>query len=201
MPKRIVLASASPRRRELLANLGIEFDVIPSQIDEIPIKGESPRDFAMRIAEDKALSVASALDGSVAAVIGADTIVVVDGEILGKPKDADEARRMLRKISGRAHTVITAFCIARPKYEVLRSRHIETEVVVKPLAAREIEGYIKTAEPMDKAGSYGAQGVGAFMIREIRGSFTNVVGLPVSEVLEALGELGIFTLFGENEHS
>lgn len=199
MSSKIVLASSSPRRRELLERLGLRFDVIPSHIDEIPLHGESAEDFVLRTSTEKALSVSRNLDGD-SVVIGADTIVVIEGEILGKPRDEKEAMTMLEKISGREHRVITGFSIVKPRAEVLYKRFTESRVKIKPLAPWEIEGYIKTGEPMDKAGAYGVQGIGAFMIEEIHGSYTNVVGLPIAQVIEVLTRLGVLKLFDECEH-
>ena len=121
--------------------------------------------------------------------------------MLGKPGDEREASSMLHRISGREHRVLTAFSLVRPEAEILHSEIVETGVSVKSLAAWEIEGYIKTGEPIDKAGAYGIQGIGAFMIKEIRGSYTNVVGLPLVELLEALGKQGIGNIFGEDGFS
>jgi septum formation protein len=190
MNYRIILASSSPRRRELLRNLGFAFDVIQPSADETVSENETPEDFALRVSAEKAWSVSGSL-GEGAVVIGADTIVVVDGEMLGKPEDCEEASSMLRKLSGKEHHVYTAFSIVRPKDEILHSEIVDTSVRVKPLAASEIEGYIKTGEPMDKAGAYGIQGIGSFMVRGIEGSYSNVVGLPVEELLAALKKLGI----------
>lgn len=190
MTHRIILATSSPRRKELLRALGIEFDVIHPSADETVSVGEAPEKFALRVSLEKALSVSATLpDGSI--VIGADTIVVVDGEILGKPGYPGEASRMLRKLSGKEHRVYTAFSIVRAKNECLHSEIVGTRVLVKPLAASEIEGYIKTGEPMDKAGAYAIQGSGSFMVSGIEGSYSNVVGLPVEELLEALKKLDV----------
>jgi septum formation protein len=194
MPPKIILASSSPRRKELLERLGLRFEVIPSLIDEIQHRNESPEDFALRTSTEKALSVSRNLVGD-SVVIGADTIVVKDGEILGKPKDEQEAITMLRKIAGKEHRVITGFSIVKPKAEILYRKFVESRVRIKTLASWEIEGYIKTGEPMDKAGAYGAQGIGAFMIEEVRGSYTNVVGLPLTQVIDALTRLGVLNLF------
>jgi septum formation protein len=190
MNYRIVLASSSPRRRELLSTLGLGFDVIHPSSDETVLKNETPEDFALRVSAEKASSVSRTLGDGVV-VIGADTIVVVDGEILGKPGDGGEACSMLRKLSGKEHHVYTAFSIVRPKNEILHSEIVDTRVLVKTLAASEIEGYIKTGEPMDKAGAYGIQGIGSFMVGGFEGSYSNVVGLPVEELLAALKKLGI----------
>ncbi len=190
MSDRIILASSSPRRKELLAALGLAFDVIHPASDETVFGNESPEDFVLRVSADKASSVSGSL-GEGVIVIGADTIVVVDGEILGKPGDPKEASLMLRKLSGKEHHVYTAFSIVRPKNELLHSEIVDTRVRVKTLAASEIEGYIKTGEPMDKAGAYGIQGKGSFMVTAIEGSYSNVVGLPVEELIAALQKLGI----------
>jgi septum formation protein len=198
MVSKIILASSSPRRKELLEKLGLRFEVIPSLIDEIPLRDESPEDFALRTSTEKALSVSRSLDSD-SVVIGADTIVVIGGEILGKPKDEEEATIMLEKIAGREHGVITGFSIVKPEAEILYRNFVESRVKIKTLAPCEIEGYIKTGEPMDKAGAYGAQGIGAFMIEEIHGSYTNVVGLPLAQVIDVLTRLGVLKLFGEYE--
>ena len=197
MYNRLVLASSSPRRKELLESVGIKFEVITPTSDESSLDKENPDDYAIRLSSEKALSVSKNLDGNTL-VIGADTIVIVDNEILGKPKDEEEAKIMLGKISGRAHHVLTAFSIIKPEHSILHRHIVGTEVVVKTLEPHEIEGYIKTGEPMDKAGAYGIQGVGAFMVKEIRGSYTNVVGLPLVELVEALTKLGAMELFSGN---
>lgn len=193
----IVLASSSPRRKELLESVGLKFQIVAPEADETYLNGESPEDFALRLSKDKALSVARGCEAD-SIVIGADTLVVVDTDILGKPLDEKEAASMLRKISGREHRVLTAFSIVKPQSQVLHSEIVETFVGVKNLAASEIEGYIMTGEPMDKAGAYGIQGIGAFMVKEIRGSYTNVVGLPLVELLEALKLQGAYNIFSVN---
>ncbi len=197
MKTKIVLASSSPRRKELLQSMGIEFEVIAPTSDESLLDGERPEDYALRLSSEKAVSVSKNLNGNVL-VIGADTIVVVDNEILGKPKDEEDAGVMLSKISGKTHHVLTAFSITKPEDEILHTHVVGTEVIVKTLEPQEIQGYIKTTEPMDKAGAYGIQGVGAFMIKGIRGSYTNVVGLPLVEVIEALKKLGALDLFSDD---
>ncbi len=185
MPK-IVLASESPRRRELLGALGLEFDIEVSGVEEIQSEGETPGEHALRLAREKALAVGKVRPD--AFVIGADTIVIIGGEVLGKPSDASEAKRMLTKLSGRAHTVITAFAIVRGE-DVLVDRAVESTVVFKSLSDEELDWYTATREPYDKAGSYAVQGIGAFFIREIHGSYTNVIGLPLTEAVEALHDL------------
>jgi len=172
--------------------------VIGPSADEVMLGSESPEEFASRVAFEKAASVSRGLgDGSL--VLGADTIVVVGGEVLGKPSDEPDAARMLGLLSGRVHHVLTAFSILRPREELLHAEIVRTSVRVGELAASDIEGYIKTGEPMDKAGAYGIQGIGAFMVEGITGSYTNVVGLPVPEVLRALTKLGAVRLFGSDE--
>ncbi len=195
MGYKIILASSSPRRKELLETVGLEFEVINPSADESLLENETPEEFALRVSVDKASSVSRRLENP-HIVIGADTIVVVDGEILGKPSGEKEAASMLNKISGREHRVLTAFSIVMPEEELLHSEIVDTKVGVKPLAASEIEGYIKTGEPMDKAGAYGIQGIGSFLVKYIEGSYTNVVGLPVVELLQALRNLEIAELFG-----
>jgi septum formation protein len=181
---KLILASASPRRSELLESAGIPFKILPADVEEL---GEesclSPADFSVANARLKARAVhASNLDH---AVIGADTIVVLEAEILGKPKDRAEAMDMLNKLSNREHQVITGISIQGPGPQE-RNWFVTTSVVFRALSLEEITAYIATGEPMDKAGSYGIQGLAAQFVREIRGSYTNVVGLPLAEVVEAL---------------
>jgi septum formation protein len=188
--RKIVLASASPRRRELLGSLGLDFDSCVSGVEEDPIEGEIPAEHALRLAREKALA---ALVSPESFVIGADTIVIIDGEVLGKPQDRAHAVEMLRKLSGRTHRVITGFAVVRGGV-VLVSRTIESSVLFKDISAKELEWYTRTPEPYDKAGGYAVQGIGAFFIREIHGSYTNVIGLPLAEVVEALEDLDAFRL-------
>ncbi|MBN2468348.1 MAG: septum formation inhibitor Maf [Deltaproteobacteria bacterium] len=188
-----VLASASPRRRELLAMVGLHFEVVTPGIEETIIGGEPPRQHAARLAQAKAHEVSSKRPDRW--VLGADTIVVIGGQILGKPGDEDEAIRMLHGLSGRDHTVMTGFCICKNGAEQEAKDVIESVVSVKDLSEREIRGYIKTGEPFDKAGAYAVQGIGMFMIERISGSYANVVGLPVCEVVDALERLGAIELF------
>jgi len=197
MNSRLVLASSSQRRKELLESVGIPFQIMAPSSDESILNKENPKDYALRLATEKAISVSQRVERD-CLVIGADTIVLVDREILGKPSDGKEAFTMLQKISGRTHSVLTAFSIVQPQDKVLHSEAVETRVRVKTLEPYEIQGYIKTTEPMDKAGAYGIQGIGAFMITGISGSYTNVVGLPLVEVLEALKKIGALELFRGN---
>jgi septum formation protein len=187
--KRIVLASASPRRSELLESAGIPFSVIPADIPEEPLPGESPTAHVLRLAEEKARAVAGSAGGDL--FIGADTVVVCDGEIMGKPVDAADARRMLSALSGRTHEVITGFALYDRERDRLVSDAVSTRVIFKPLTSREIDAYVATGCPFDKAGAYAIQGGAAYMVRGIEGSYTNVVGLPLCEVVEALGRLEV----------
>lgn len=188
----LVLASGSPRRRELLARAGLAFRVIVPDIDETPRPGELPAAFAKRAALDKARAVADRLGSPACSreVVGCDTIVVVGRRILGKPRDAADARRMLRALSGRTHQVMSGIAVVvdapgSPRRCVART--IATDVVFRRLGAAEIEAYIASGDPMDKAGAYGIQEGAAHMVRGIRGSYTNVVGLPMAELLALLG--------------
>jgi len=184
MDPRLVLASGSPRRRDLLQRAGLLFDVAPTDVDESPRPGESARAMALRLAEAKA----AAAGAPGALVIGADTIVVRDGIGLGKPVDDAEAVEMLRSLSGRSHEVVTAFAVLRGEDRVVRA--VSTEVRFRPLTEVVIADYVATGEPRDKAGSYGIQGIGAMLVEGISGSYTNVVGLPLVEVLDAIAQLG-----------
>jgi len=185
---KIVLASASPRRLELLASAGIEFDVFAGDIDEEPLPGEPPADHVVRLARDKAVAVAARAEGRF--FIGADTVVVCAGEIMGKPKDAADAERMLWKLSGVAHDVITGYAVYDRERDDALCEAVTTKVYFKPLRDEEIHAYIATGCPFDKAGAYAIQGGAAHMVERIDGSYTNVVGLPLCEVVEALRRIG-----------
>jgi nucleoside triphosphate pyrophosphatase len=185
----IVLASASPRRAELLASAGIAFKVVPGDLDETPLPEEDPVAHVLRLAEGKAREVASRADGRF--FIGADTIVLCDREIMGKPRDVADAKRMLRKLSGRTHQVITGYAVIDRKTDRSISETVSTDVVFKKLADEEIDAYVSTGCPMDKAGAYAIQGGAAYMVERIDGSYTNVVGLPLCEVVESLRGLGL----------
>lgn len=185
---RIVLASASPRRLELLASAGVEVDVCPSDIPEEEMPGETPGDHVRRLARDKALFTAARTEGRF--FIGADTVVVCDGEIMGKPVDAADAERMLKKLSGVPHEVITGYAIFDKERDDALCDAVTTRVFFKPLRDGEIADYIATGCPFDKAGAYAIQGGAAHMVERIDGSYTNVVGLPLCEVVEALRRLG-----------
>ena len=182
----IVLASASPRRQELLKNAGIEFVVRPANISEVPVAGEPPRDFAERMAREKAIAVRRATDG---AVLTADTVVAVGHEILGKPENAADATRMLRLLSNRTHQVITAVCLLGPDFEDVRSEI--TTVHFNTANDAEIADYVATGEPMDKAGAYAIQGGAARWVSKIEGDYSNVVGLPMELAWRMLREHGV----------
>jgi len=184
----LVLASASPRRQELLRSAGIDFISHPVSIAEVPQPGERPQAFAERMAREKALAVGEPALGNF--VLGADTVVVVDGQILGKPRDRDDAGRMLRLLAGRSHRVITGVCLKSPLSEGSPPdvRSATTLVTMGVLTDAEILAYVATGEPMDKAGAYAIQGMASRWIPGIEGDYFNVVGLPVSLVWRMLRE-------------
>jgi septum formation protein len=185
----LVLASASPRRQELLRNAGIPFVVQPTEIPEVPREGEAPRTCAERLAREKALEVFRQRPDDF--ILGADTIVVTDGRILGKPRDGADAARMLRLLSGRTHQVITGVCLVGPQSGAEDIRSETTLVTMNALSDDDIGSYILTGEPMDKAGAYAIQGVASRWISRIEGDYFNVVGLPVSLVHRMLQERGV----------
>lgn len=184
-----ILASASPRREKLLRSVGLKFKIIPADVDETYLKGESPRAHVQRLANDKASVIASQYPKAL--VLGADTIVVIDGLILGKPKNKKQAREMLERLSGRQHTVFTGFTIACAGSGLSKTRVIRSAVHFKKINPEEMDWYINCDEPYDKAGGYAVQGKGAYFIKAIRGSYTNVIGLPLCETLEELKILGV----------
>ena len=189
---RVILASQSPRRRELLTLVGIGHDVRPADIDESAFPDEAPAAHAERLARAKAETLAR--DEPVAVVVAADTIVVIDDLILGKPVDADDARRTLRRLAGRTHTVFTAVAVARGA-ELVSA--VETvSVTFRPLDDAEIDAYVATGEPADKAGSYGIQGFGATIVERIDGDYFAVMGLPLVRLTRLLAELGVRYRFG-----
>jgi len=192
-----ILASASPRRRELLGQIGFVFEVIPALVEEVPGQGREPAEETVRIALDKAAWVATRQPPG-RWVLGVDTIVVVDCEILGKPADEEDAVRMLKMISGRKHRVITGWVIVKSPDEVARKGFMESIVEIKKMDEQTIRAYVKTGEPMDKAGAYAVQGIGSFMVKAVQGSYTNVVGLPLCEVVEALEEIGAARIFPDD---
>lgn len=185
---RLILASASPRRKFLLEQAGLRFEVRDSRFDEDSIVSVCPLDAVCRLAEAKAET--SARTHPDAWVIGADTAVVIDGRTLGKPADHGQARAMLERLGGRSHQVHTGYAILCRSQGLCKTAVVTTEVTFKTLSAGEIQWYLETGEPFDKAGAYAIQGQGAFLVRRISGSYTNVVGLPVCEVIEDLAQSG-----------
>ncbi len=180
----LILASSSPRRRYLLEQVGLEFSVVPSWVDESKICECPPEQYVVKLAEAKAEEVAQKYPENW--ILGADTVVVVDRLILGKPRTQNEARNMLLRLNGRTHQVYTGFSIRCKKQKRGFSKAVKTDVLFKELSDEQIEWYINTPEPFDKAGGYAIQGKGGFLVKNIYGSYTNVVGLPVSEVLDFL---------------
>jgi septum formation protein len=187
---RVVLASQSPRRRQLLELIGIEHEVRPANIDETYFDGEEPRAHAVRLARGKAEAIAA----TNAVTIGSDTIVVVDGDVLGKPADAADAARMLRRLSGRSHVVITA--VALHWRDRLVSDAEEVAVTFRALSDQDIREYIATGEPMDKAGAYGIQGYGATIVERVDGDYFAVMGLPLNRLARLLESLDLEYAFG-----
>jgi septum formation protein len=186
----LVLASASPRRRDLLARESVRFEVIPADIPEEARPDEAPAEFASRLAGEKALAVAARLGSDPPRwVLGADTIVVIDGDILGKPTDARNAEHLLGRLVGRTHSVITAFALTHSGDGTLEREWIESRVTMRAASAEEIRSYVETGEPMDKAGAYAVQGIGGTLVEKVVGSLDNVIGLPVAEVLATWARL------------
>ena len=185
----IILASASPRRRELLERSGVSVRVEPADIDESHRDGESARDYVHRMACTKAAHVAEKHGTECLCILAADTIVVRDGEILGKPLDRGAAAEMLRSLSGRGHEVMTAVCAVCPGLGRTESFVCETHVQFGDIHSEQIDSYVASGEPMDKAGAYGIQGGAAGFVERIEGSYTNVVGLPLYETLQLLERL------------
>jgi septum formation protein len=185
----LILASASPRREELLRSVGLKFKIIPADVDETYFQGESPRAHVRRLSRDKAGAIAHQYPKAL--VLGADTIVVIDGQILGKPKNKKQAREMLQQLSNRRHAVLTGFTIACVRAGTSRTKVVQSTVQFKKISPEETAWYVNGDEPYDKAGGYAAQGKGASFIQAIRGSYTNVIGLPLCEVVEELKHLGV----------
>jgi septum formation protein len=179
-----ILASASPRRKELLRSMGLKLKIIPAHVDETHINGESPQTHVRRLSIDKATVIAD--QHPKALVLGADTIVVIDGLILGKPKNKSQARAMLERLSNRQHTVFTGFTIVSAGFGISKTKVVRSAVRFKKISPEEMDWYVNCDEPYDKAGGYAVQGKGAYFIKAIRGSYTNVIGLPLCEVLEEL---------------
>ena len=175
---KIVLASQSPRRVELLKEISTQFEVVPSSIEEVLDPGLRPEENAQNLARAKAESIAPSFPDCW--VIGADTLVTLDHEIFGKPEDEEDAKRILKKLSGREHTVVTGICVVGPEKSL--DKAVVSQIKIKPLTDQEIEDYIATGEPMDKAGAYAIQGKGSFMVRSFFGSKNNIIGLPLDEL-------------------
>ncbi|MGD0278860.1 MAG: Maf family protein [Smithella sp.] len=182
-----ILASESPRRREILKSVGLNFKIIPAHVNENYFAGESPQEHVKRLARDKAMVIARKYPE--AWVLGADTIVVIDGIILGKPGNKTRARKMLERLSGREHKVFTGFSITHIASRICQTKVIQSAVRFKTISPEELDWYLACDEPYDKAGGYAIQGKGAYFIKSIRGSYTNVIGLPLCELLETLKKL------------
>ena len=188
----VVLASGSPRRRELLNMIGVGHQIMPADIDEQYLPGEDPPAHAERLAREKAAAVAPHVGNSL--IIAADTIVVVDGDVLGKPRDPAEAGEMLRRLAGRSHTVHTAVAV---RYGGSEASAVESpSVTFRPLDDELIEAYIATGEPMDKAGSYGIQGFGATLVSRVEGDYFAVMGLPLHRTMQLVESVGLIYRFG-----
>ena len=190
--KKIILASASPRRKELLEKIGLEFEVDPSNHREDTSSSLKPHDLAKSISRGKALAVASKHKSAI--VIAADTFGVFKGKIIGKPNTEAEARKMLATLSGKSHLVITGFTIMDTETNKILSRSVETKVHIKRLTAEEIDAYVRSEEPLDKAGAYAIQGLGAAIVEKIEGDYFNVIGLPLYALTESLKEFGIHVI-------
>jgi len=188
----LILASKSPRRKYLLEQAGLKFNIIPAGFDESSIAFIEPELYVKKLAEAKALEISKKY--SEKWIIGADTVVIADNQILGKPTSKDHAYSMIKMLSGKTHQVFTGYCICckSVNYSILNC--VITDVTFKKLSEKEINWYISTDEPFDKAGAYAIQGLGTFLVRKINGSYTNVVGLPVCEVVEHLLEKGVIKL-------
>ena len=193
MKPRVILASQSPRRRELLTLVGIPHEVRPADIDETYLPGEEPTAHALRLAREKAQKIAQ----PDAVVIGSDTIVVVDGDVLGKPRDDEDAARMLRRLSGRSHVVITAVAVSWRGRVLAEAESVD--VTFHALSDAEIRDYIATREPMDKAGAYGIQGYGATIVSRVDGDYFAVMGLPLQRMVSLMRQLGLRYPFGAIE--
>jgi len=190
--RKIILASASPRRKEILKMTGLKFSVEAGDYEEDMALALKPRQLARFLSSEKARAIA--VKYANALVIAADTFIIFKGSLLGKPHTREEARRMLDLLNGRAHSVITGFTIIDTSTRKKVSRSVETRVYFRKLAVKEIESYIKTGEPLDKAGAYAIQGTGALLVKKIEGDYFNVMGLPLSSLTEALKKFGVYVL-------
>lgn len=188
-PPKLHLASTSPRRREILASLGLDFDVVPVDVDETPLDGESPANMALRLSVAKAEAAEMGAGGI---ALGSDTVVVVDDRPLGKPRDRDDGLRMLQSLSGRAHRVLTGVAVSDGRQTLTALS--ATDVYFREIGRDEALAYWQSGEPRDKAGAYAIQGLGAAFVERIEGSYTGVVGLPVFETIELLRAAGIDVL-------
>lgn len=193
----LVLASASPRRQELLASMGVVFTTLPADINETPEPNEDALQYVMRMAREKARAVRQVLADESTLVLASDTSVVLDGAILGKPESRAHAKQMLQALSGRGHNVMTAIALedSRGNGALLASEAVVTTVLFTQLTEATIEAYLNTDEPWDKAGAYGIQGVAGAFVKRIEGSYSNVVGLPLAETRAMLVARGVATLF------
>lgn len=190
-PPQLILASASPRRREFLERLGYRFAAVASQVDESVLPEETPEAHVLRLSRDKALEVAGRSSQGGRFFLGSDTIVLCDEQILGKPGQSEEAARMLRRLSGREHQVITGYAIHDRDENRTCCDLVITQVTFRDLTDAEIDGYIASGEPFDKAGGYAIQGAAAVFVSRLAGSYTNVVGLPLAEVVTTLTAMGL----------
>jgi septum formation protein len=194
--KPLILGSASPRRREILGGLGLPIFVLPADVDESVRPSETPAAYLERIVLDKLRGVTERLGSrEAAAILVADTSVIVDADILGKPVDVADAVRLLTRLCGRMHRVLTRYAIGLPSGEQVVARTVASEVWLRAASADEIDAYARSGEGLDKAGAYAAQGVGAFLVERLNGSYTNVVGLPACEVVRDLKEHGLLGPF------
>jgi septum formation protein len=188
--RRLVLASASPRRRKLLEEAGFDFDVHVPRIREVLLARESPDFMAQRLAREKAQSIAASYDSD-SCVLGADTAVVLDSSLLGKPRDGMEAVEMLTRLSGRTHSVLTGYALVVPGSDRIVAGVVESRVRMRSISNDEAHSYVATGEPLDKAGSYALQGIGAKFVEALEGSRSNVIGLPLEAVVPRLESLGV----------
>ena len=190
--KTIILASGSPRRKELLEKIGLKFEVEPSNYEENTNSKLRPHELAKSLSFEKARTVANKHKNAL--VIAADTFIVFKGKILGKPYTETEARKMLETISGKPHSVVTGFSIIDTEDKKTVSRSVETKVYIRRLTPSEIDAYVKSREPLDKAGAYAIQGLGSVIVEKIEGDYFNVIGLPLSALTESLKEFGVHVL-------